>query len=472
MADLEASAQPAWSCADDESLGLIFSLLREDVLRVESGSKGKQAEGTLSDADLALQLYTEELTRATMYVSDRRMTKSMQEAVQTDTGALLECEQEESAARNDRQIAIASSARSVQRQTQTPVNADPSAAELELELVEKLSVMYVTGIDEADSDEVIDDNIETMSVTTEGHPESSSWAASRRPKKTPRRPCTACGDMKHFVDLARAPCRHEYCRECLDNLFQTAMLDEGLFPPRCCNQVIPVDTNRLFLSGDLVQQFKKKSVELSTSNRIYCHRPTCSTFIPPSTIQDGIARCPECTIQTCITCKGATHKGDCPADEALQQVLQVARRERWQRCPKCSTLIELDTGCFHITCKCRAEFCYLCGAQWKTCGCVHWEEHRLYERAEEIYDRNHNPGNENVETGVANLRPVPPAARQRDIRRIMEHLRQNHECDHERWRSHQGEHECEECNQTMPEFIYECRQCSIMACRRCRYNRL
>lgn len=35
-----------------------------------------------------------------------------------------------------------------------------------------------------------------------------------------------------------------------------------------------------------------------------------------------------------------------------------------------------------------------------------------------------------------------------------------------------GVHECEECNNTLPLFIYECRQCRILACRRCRFNRL
>ncbi|KAH8156640.1 hypothetical protein CIB48_g11610 [Xylaria polymorpha] len=391
----QALAQPAWSQADDESLSLIFSLLHEDALQVKSRSKGKQAEGALSDADLALQLYAEELKQANMYVSDRRMTKSMQEAVQTDIDALLECQRVESVAQRDRQIAVACSEGRAPRLTQVPIDTHPGVPELESEFLEKLSVIYVTGIDE-----------------TASHSESSSWAASRKPKTIPQRPCTACGDMKHFVDLARAPCRHEYCRECLDNLFQTAMLDESLFPPRCCRQAIPVDANRLFLSGDLVQQFKKKSIELSTLNRIYCHRPTCSTFIPPSTIKDGVARCPKCRFHTCITCKGATHRGDCPADAALQQVLQVAREERWQRCPQCSTMIELNTGCFHITCKCRAEFCYLCAARWKTCRCAQWEEHRLYERAQEIYNRDRNPGNGNVEIGRVNPQPVAPAVMQ------------------------------------------------------------
>jgi hypothetical protein len=39
--------------------------------------------------------------------------------------------------------------------------------------------------------------------------------------------------------------------------------------------------------------------------------------------------------------------------------------------------VELSTGCFHMTCRCKAQFCYLCAARWKSCACVQWNERRL-----------------------------------------------------------------------------------------------
>ncbi|KAI1150465.1 hypothetical protein F4825DRAFT_468172 [Nemania diffusa] len=517
MGPPEALEQPAWSCPDDESLDLILSLLREDAQQVKSTSKGKQREGTLSDADIALRLYTEELSRATTYASDRRMTRSIQDALGADTTALIEFERMENAAKHDRDIAVASSTGRPHNRIQVP-DIKPSAADLET--FEKLEAIFVTGIDVADEgDEVLQNDTESDIGM---QPESSSWAASRRPKKVVRRPCVACGEMNRFIDLARAPCQHEYCRECLNSLFQHAMLDESLFPPRCCRQIIPVDANRFFLGSDLAEQFKKKAVELSTPNRNYCHRPTCSAFIPPSRVENGVAWCPQCNTPTCITCKGAAHQGDCPSDTELQRVLEVARQERWQRCPECRTMVELNVGCFHIRCKCRAEFCYNCGVKWKNCQCAQWDEQRLYNRAEQILNRGHNQGEGNRGAGAANLQPArlpelraaeqvmrlfepqparpanaqpagpsdpqptrpanaqstnaqpvsPEADREVHIERIMEHLRQNHECDHERWISRKRRAECEECHDVMPLFIYECRQCSILACRRCRYNRL
>ncbi|CAL8999751.1 unnamed protein product [Prunus brigantina] len=42
-------------------------------------------------------------------------------------------------------------------------------------------------------------------------------------------------------------------------------------------------------------------------------------------------------------------------------------------------MVELDSGCYHITCRCGHQFCYTCGAEWKnkkaTCDCPLWDEH-------------------------------------------------------------------------------------------------
>jgi hypothetical protein len=32
-------------------------------------------------------------------------------------------------------------------------------------------------------------------------------------------------------------------------------------------------------------------------------------------------------------------------------------------------MVELVSGCRHMRCRCKAEFCYVCGARWRTCDC-------------------------------------------------------------------------------------------------------
>jgi hypothetical protein len=38
-------------------------------------------------------------------------------------------------------------------------------------------------------------------------------------------------------------------------------------------------------------------------------------------------------------------------------------------------MVELKEGCNHMTCRCTAEFCMVCGSKWKTCDCP-WFNYR------------------------------------------------------------------------------------------------
>jgi ornithine carbamoyltransferase len=43
------------------------------------------------------------------------------------------------------------------------------------------------------------------------------------------------------------------------------------------------------------------------------------------------------------------------------QFLELARNNRWKRCPGCQSMVEREDGCFFMTCSCRTRFCYECG---------------------------------------------------------------------------------------------------------------
>ncbi|KAK5164378.1 uncharacterized protein LTR77_010074 [Saxophila tyrrhenica] len=198
--------------------------------------------------------------------------------------------------------------------------------------------------------------------------------------------CTACADDLPRNELATSTCNHAYCATCLSRLFRQAMTDEAYFPPRCCQNEIPLAHAKHFLGPQLAEEFETRAVELTTADRTYCHVSACSAFIPPATIRGDVAWCGSCGQSTCSMCKAAGHLGDCPQDVGLQQTLEEAHRQGWRRC-ECGRIIELNTGCNHMTCTCRRQFCYLCGARWKTCRCAQWDEQRLYARAEEVINR-------------------------------------------------------------------------------------
>ncbi|KAI1361237.1 hypothetical protein F5Y08DRAFT_315166 [Xylaria arbuscula] len=355
--------------------------------------KGKQPEGTMTDNQVAFKSFMEELRAADTFLADRRMTRSIQSAIQLDGDALLQSQNEERIAEQDRNLSVSLS--KGEREPPAPQSTSLPLAQDE-EILEKMACIYITGIDDTESDD---------DIVVASQPESSAWAASRQVGTArQKRSCEACGEQKHFATLSRAPCQHEYCRECLSQLFRNAIVDESLFPPRCCKQPIPLDKSQLFLDSNVVVQFRRKAVEFSTPNRIYCHNTRCAAFIPASNYS-------------------------------------------------------YTTATIENSCRCGFQFCYVCGARWKTCRCDHWVEHRLYERAAQIDARDH--------VGEEEERH-----RQARIQTIARDLRENHECDHERWYNREGSRRCEECHDVMPLFIYECRQCHIMACRRCRYHRL
>ncbi|KAF8841104.1 hypothetical protein BDN67DRAFT_967585, partial [Paxillus ammoniavirescens] len=205
--------------------------------------------------------------------------------------------------------------------------------------------------------------------------------------------CVICQDPI-FGSEIRAPCGHYYDIACVTNLFQSATRDETLYPPRCCRQNIPVAQVRPHLSQALITEFQQKSEEFSTLKRVFCSSPTCSRFLGPVTEGLFIGRvydcpAPTCTRRTCGSCRGEYSKvvpHVCRPDADAAQVLTLGRTAGWSRCPGCSQMIELNVGCFHMTCRCRTEFCYLCRALWKSCRCPQWDEARLLAAAEQRVD--------------------------------------------------------------------------------------
>lgn len=327
---------------DQHTADLIIQLQLQDAGLYFESSKGKSREPT--DEELAFQLQIEELEGNSQFLFDRRMAISFAAAVQTDGMILADNLAEEENAAKDRDIARHWT------EDRFPVTAEnpKSSSEpttLDDETLSKLQILYMSGIDGYHDTS----SIETTNTEDE-QAESSAWAARRNHRSSSlMRRCISCREEIEFVNVARVPCRHEYCRPCLEGLFNASMTDESLFPPRCCKQPIDMSIARIFLKSDLVQQYEKKKIEFETPNRTYCHSSACSAFISLSHIDGEVATCPHCGFTTCTSCKGRAHTGDCPNDTAMQQLLVTAQENGWQRCYSCWRLVELDHGCNHMT---------------------------------------------------------------------------------------------------------------------------
>jgi hypothetical protein len=194
--------------------------------------------------------------------------------------------------------------------------------------------------------------------------------------------CIICEDQFTEDSALRAPCDHNYCGDCIVNFVTTCTRDESVFPLKCCDQRIPSDSLGPFLSPDTQSLYNSKCREFAVhvSDRVYCPTPNCSAFLGSSASSDieGEVYCDGCNSRVCVMCKQPAHSGDsCTENTVTQEVRALARTEGWQTCPDCSAIIELNHGCFHMTCLCGAQFCYLCAVRWKQCTCPQWEEAHL-----------------------------------------------------------------------------------------------
>lgn len=114
----------------------------------------------------------------------------------------------------------------------------------------------------------------------------------------------------------------------------------------------------------------------------------------------------------------------------------------------------LTSGLTH-SCRCGAEFCYICGLRWRTCICDQWNEPQLYVRGAELHEQQWGP---NVDEGQ----------RDRLIRRKMENILETHDCNHESWLYRRDSRRCDGCREDLPDYLYQCLQCRFRVCRRCK----
>lgn len=193
------------------------------------------------------------------------------------------------------------------------------------------------------------------------------------------RSCVCCrDDFNRLTALHSLLCGHAYCGDCLRVIINQAVMDESKMPPQCCTQPIPGAIIQDLLDRDGQQQFLKAVVQYSTpwESRIFCPNASCGEFIPPRRKVDlkhpFNVTCRKCRTRVCVMCKREAHPmgKDCPEDWELDDVLKMGEKSGWRRCYKCRNLVELAHGCTHMTCRCKAQFCYICGGVWDaTVGC-------------------------------------------------------------------------------------------------------
>lgn len=129
---------------------------------------------------------------------------------------------------------------------------------------------------------------------------------------------------------------------------------------------------------------KRQEYSTPIHTRYYCPTPDCGLFVPLDNANTPFrrARCKSGHL-TCIDCRQVAHADamQCVKNQDMELVQRLAAEEGWRRCHRCHTMIEHRTACRHITCRCGAEFCMVCGAAWWTCGCTERQLDEIKQRA-------------------------------------------------------------------------------------------
>jgi ariadne-1 len=69
-----------------------------------------------------------------------------------------------------------------------------------------------------------------------------------------------------------------------------------------------------------------------------------------------------------MTCAEYQSLGD--MNESDKRFMVLVKGAKYKQCPNCKFWVEKNEGCDHMTCRCKYEFCYVCGGQYGKCPCV------------------------------------------------------------------------------------------------------
>ncbi|KAG1734332.1 hypothetical protein EDB19DRAFT_1728124 [Suillus lakei] len=444
---------------DIEAEALVLALSLLDIEEVEGSRKGKLREDAcLTDEEVAFNIQAENLKVSLAELQDRRFALSLDEALQTDTAALSALSLINQGERDDHLAALA-----LERGDDDVPTPTHSQEVFEWSRILSLAPLRppnndIAGVVEPDPDEMDD-------LGESSHPPYRGEQLSARDKMLSRVECIICGDPIKRSQRFEAPCSHFYCRGCLVNLTEASTRDETLHPLRCCRQPLPVASVLPLLPSDLRSHFQDKSAEFATppSSRIYCPNQTCSAFLGSSSGCRSEITCTSCRTHVCSACKNRAHSyEDCTENVQTLVVKSLASQMGWQTCPGCHAIVELWQGCYHMTCRCSAQFCYLCAALWKNCDCRQWDDQQLLDDAERrVYN----------EFGAQEAAAHPAIFVDRVYQR-MAALEEHHECLVHQWVYRSGGGRCEECHDNLWSYLMRCRHCQALACRRCSVNRL
>ncbi|KAF2285116.1 hypothetical protein GH714_037952 [Hevea brasiliensis] len=160
-------------------------------------------------------------------------------------------------------------------------------------------------------------------------------------------------------------CTHFYCTKCTVR-YITSKLDENITSISCpvsaCEGILEPDYCRDILPKDVFDRWGIALCEsvIDCSQKFYCPYEDCSVLLINDTrVEVENSVCPFCKREFCVKCKVPWHPEiNCEKFQKLKKkgddslLVDLAKRKKWRRCPKCKYYVEKSLGCFYMKCRC------------------------------------------------------------------------------------------------------------------------
>lgn len=182
--------------------------------------------------------------------------------------------------------------------------------------------------------------------------------------------CEICADLKPFSEsFPIKGCTHSYCSDCT-HMYVASKIQENITRIPCpgsgCAGILEPEYCRSILPPEVFDRWGDALCEamILASHKFYCPFKDCSALlIQDDDCNDSImeSECPVCRRLFCARCKVPWHSGiacgefqNLHKDEREREdimLMQLAKNNKWTRCPQCKFYVEKSEGCLFMKCR-------------------------------------------------------------------------------------------------------------------------
>lgn len=193
--------------------------------------------------------------------------------------------------------------------------------------------------------------------------------------------CAICLEPVSDYETSYIKCNHIFHSECIYKYLEVEIESRKspiLCPIEYCREEIDIPVTKDLIGIYLYDYYQNYTfenfVQSNSKEFICCPTAGCKFVFLDENLEEF--ECPNCLNRYCLKCRCIYHeKYSCKDfskinyDQNDIKFIKFVKGANFKQCPKCKYWVEKSDGCNHMTCRCRFEFCYICGGTYNKCNC-------------------------------------------------------------------------------------------------------